>query len=349
MAESLKRGRDVSRAALLIVVLFWSARTATLADQTRQPPQSLCYAFVRDGDVFLACNEGTERITQFGDVEGFAVAHEKPVLAVIRHRDKEQGRAIESVVQGKPHYISSFSALQVFQLNDSSGGQFVPLQAPTRLYASCGTILSVAWDPAIGWRMLLVRDVLTGEKIQLEPFKDFRCSSDRRITAGVENLDQMVLEVKLWLPKQLFDTRGRPGLRFDVSPNGTFTAFNGCDGKDALLCVVSGDSARYCIEQECSPEGLSVSDAGGVVFESPTEHQFCRYQDHTHFYLLKKGETSDQGDVCPGIYYWAPGEKASKLIQPLARTPQWISNESAAALRKWRSRGETKNHNAPKK
>jgi len=348
MAESLKRGRDVSRAALLILVLFWPARTATLADQTKQPPQSLCYAFLRDGDVFLACNEGTERITQFGDVENFAVPHEKPVLAVIRHRDKEQGRAIDFVAQGKPYYISSFSALQVFQLNDSTGGQFVPLQAPTRLYASCGTIVSVTWDPAIGRRMLLVRDVSTGERIQLEPFKDFRCSSDRRTSAGWQNRDHMVLEVKVESPKQLFDTRGRMDLLFDVSPNGRFTAFNGCDGKDALLCVVSGDSAKYCIEQEFWPERLSVSDAGGVVFESSTD-QFCRYQDHTHFYLLKKGETSDQAGECPGIYYWAPGEKASKLVQPLARTPQWISKESAAALREWRSRGQTRNDNAPKK
>jgi len=310
--------------------------------------RSQCYAFLRDGDVFLTCSLRTEQITHFGDVENFAVSHEKPVLAVIRHRDKEQGRAVDFVANGEPSYVISYSALQVFQLNDSTGGQFVPLQAPTRLYASCGTILSVTWDPAIGRRMLLVRDVSTGERIQLESFKDFRCSSDRRMTAGWENVDHMVLEVKVESPKQLFDTRGRTALRFDVSPNGRFTAFNGCDGKDAMLCIVSGDGTKYCIEEECWPERLSVSDAGGVVLESSTD-QWCRYQDHTHFYPLKKGETSDQADVCPGIYYWAPGEKASKLVQPLARTPQWISKESAAALREWRSRGQTRNDNARKK
>ena len=265
-------------------------------------------------------------------MEDFAVGPDAAVLALVRHQRKAQGRARMFEVRGKDWYLESHEALQIVRLKETGVMPLLPLQAPAELRASCGTILSVTWDPAIsvGSRLGFVRDVVRGERVRIEPYKNFRCSSDRRTVAGWIDPEHTVLKIGVSPQQELVDPHGHK-LLYDVSPNGRYLAFGG-DGK---LCVAEGMAASVCVSPQAHSDRLSVSDSGELLFVGVTEGG-CYYKDQWHASTRPRpGYT--EGDVCVAVAFWRPGEKTDQVLEPLGRDPQWITPEAASALLSWRS------------
>lgn len=299
------------------------------AQQEDKSHEPLCYGFLRDGDVFLACNSRTEQITRFGDVEDFAVAYQKPILALIRHRAKAQGRALDN-----GHEFISHSALQVIPLNGGPPGRMSPLQTPTVLQPSCGTVLSVMWEPSIGNRLGRAYDVLTGQRVEFDPYKNFRCSSDRKVVVGWENPDHMILKVGTSAERTLY-AAAEYELIYDVSPNGEYIVYNTIEHHKGKLCLIRSGEETRCIEKGCGMS-LSVSDSGAVLIGTVAV-QGCYFKDSNHFSPTPRPGYTDETDGCPAVDYWNPRDKSSSLVEPLGRNPQWITPDAAAALRAWRS------------
>jgi len=326
----MSKGASLWGVPLFTLAVSFSVAGATNPARTQaSQAESLCYAFLRDGDLLLTCDGRTEQITHFDDVEDFAVAPRQGTLVLIRHRRTPQGQAVDWVLGGKPHYFVSYSAMQAIELTTGKGSPLSPLQSPTRLETSCGTVLSITWDPTIGNRLGLAHDALTGERVRFDPYKNFRCSSDRRTIVGWSDPEHSVLMAGLPPQRELLKNSRSDELRYDVSPDGRFVVYN-TRGK---LCLTSEAGETECIEEGFDQGRISISDSKGVLIESGSDRA-CHYRDYYHFSVEPHpGHTED--DFCAAIAYWHPGEKRSTIVQPLGRSPQWVSPEAASALRAW--------------
>ena len=246
-----------------------------------------CFAFLRDGDLFFACNSRAEQVTHFGDVEGFGLAADRGVLVLVRHRPTPQGRVLVQLGKEEPHYLTSYSAMQTIELATDKRSPFSPLQSYTRLEASCGTVLSITADPTMGYVPGLAHDALTGERVSFDPYKNFRCSSDRKTVAGWTRPNRIVLMEGLPPQRKLVETSYSYQLHYDVSPSGAYIAYTAIEQGRGKLCMVKGSASGDCIEE---PLGwnLSVSDAGRVLIETASD-QLCHYKDSFHYSLTPPG------------------------------------------------------------
>jgi hypothetical protein len=209
-----------------------------------------------------------------------------------------------------------------------------PLQTPTELQPSCGTVLSVTWEPSIKNGLGLAYDVLTGQRVEFDPYKDFRCSSDRKVVVGWENPDHKILKVGTSAERTLYAAAKNEPLVYDVSPNGEYTVYNTIEYAKGKLCLIRTGEETRCIEEGCGIS-LSVSDSGAVLIGTAAA-QVCYYKDSNHFSPTPRpGYTETDG--CPAVDYWNPRDKSSSLVESLGRNPQWITPDAAAALRAWRS------------
>jgi hypothetical protein len=284
----------------------------------------------------LNCPGGPlEKITRLDDVEDFAVPYGKAALVLIRHQAKAQARTTIPLGKGHTEFIS-LSALQVIPLDGGPPGDFVPLNGLTELQASCGTVLSLGWDESIGYRLGLAHDVFTGERVRFDPYKNFRCSSDRKVVAGWMNWDRKVLSVGVPPRQVLYDTGTDYQLRYDVSPNGKWIVYNAADHVHGKLCLVHEGEQPQCIEEGFSEGRISVADSGEVLFETQADAA-CYFKDPLHF-SVEPRPGYDEGDLCPVLGYLFPGNKRSSITELLAISPQWVSAEAASALRAWAKR-----------
>jgi hypothetical protein len=135
-------------------------------------------------------------------------------------------------------------------------------------------------------------------------------------------------------PRQvLYDAGSEYRLRYDVSPNGNYIVYNAIEQAHGRLCLISDGEEPECIEEGFSEGRISISDSKSVLFETTTGRA-CHYKDPYHFSIgPRPGYT--EGDLCPVIAYWRAGEKESNVVEPLGRSPQWVTPQTACALRAW--------------
>ncbi|HLB87206.1 MAG TPA: hypothetical protein VJK29_06095 [Terriglobales bacterium] len=186
-----------------------------------------------------------------------------------------------------------------------------------------------------------MRDLIGETALELKPYGDFRCSSDRKIILGTTVADHGVLMGGLPPDRRIARLKGRGReVKYDVSPGGRYIAYFDY-GK---LCVEQFGSASTCVADVEAFDRISVSDSGEVFFTSHTNGT-CYYRDTWH--VSKKPLPGySQADECHAVFSWRLGEKAPVMLEFLGRNPQWLTPEAASALHAWRPpREDPKNDN----
>jgi len=251
-----------------------------------------------------------------------------------REKISFRGRALDFAVSAEGSYI----AVQE-NLEPSGIGQtrqlLVPLKSglreidrrvdyPESLYATCGTVVSFEFVSLRGF------DLIHSQAIEFPPYKYFRCSSDRQVTAGwteqddTERTSRAQANPGLGLSARITLRVSRNGRQkeltiegpqvFDVSQNGNYLTYVTVPGKGAGpdLCVAGVTGEPSCIVHYA--DAVSVSDTGEVIFWA--------------------------GEI--GVMYWRPDLKKVVLLEKTAmsttnRRAQWITPDVAKALHSWAS------------
>ena len=311
-----------------IVVLLLALDVVRVEAQATESP-ALCYAYLsstknRAIDLYIACEGKHERITSRGDFRDFAVSLDGSTLALLRQLGKQKVRDSE----GRLVTIHRYEKIQVVSLKPGFQTRWFPqVEGAVSLQPSCGTILAVGWiiyirRPPSSWTYKTY-NVLTGQPLSLPPYVAFGCSADGKSVVGYLSADRGAL----WAgrpPQRITPAaRGAGGVvPFDISPNGRYVAyFYFWVGATQGLCLDKDDEDLGCVPSD-SPERISVSDWGGVLYDNGT------------------AEACPEG-ACLGVFYWRAGTGQPQIVEPHGWLPQWITPEIAASLRAWRSHENT--------
>jgi hypothetical protein len=292
--------------------------------QTEETDSSkLCYTFLREGDVWIACNGVKKQIPLGGRVLHYAISSDGSSFAFLRKltlAQKAQAPAELVVVSLSGEFKTTTSKVQYRWLR------------PT-----CGTILAYR----VGWN---ATDLLTGRALMFPPNTVFQCDSDRRVVLGWDQLRgstsvDLTLQVNGKPDQNTIRAYINGGQDLDVSPSGEYLAyFREPNAAGVEVCVTRIGEQPKCAEgadNEVGIAGLSLSDSGSALYTGGTGAS-CFYKDTQHFATKPLSGYSEE-DECPGIYFWRPGMQRPQLIQDLGQYVQWITPLTASALRRWNS------------
>lgn len=287
--------------------------------------KTLCYAFLRDGDVWTACNGRREKVQlkAAGTVMHYAVSSNGANLALLLDRSKpdERGIVVKDLV------VASLGSLAE-EPAKSTEWQFVR--------ATCGTILG--YSPG-SW---LATDIFNGKAVEYPPDRAFRCDAGRNAVMGWNDVHIMSTELLLRvraMPDRRIAAFVNGGMDFDVSENGAYTAYYSMNGgKQSQLCVLKiHRGVQACVAEghdEAGLDGMSLSNTGSVLYAGHTGES-CYYKDMQHFGTkLLPGYTGQ--DSCLGIYDWRAGMPKTAPVEEIGRYPQWITPRAAMAMRSLR-------------
>lgn len=279
-------------------------------------PESLCYAFLLNGDLYLACGGKTTRLIDRGDLVDFAIDGSGTMLATISQVN--QHRELTSYFLRGPRRKPLVS-------HD-------PNEAYAVLHPTCGTIVAFYWGRAT--------DIEAGRSLAFAPYSDFRCSSDRRTVVGMMKSSYALLS---GFPPHKLVPGGRnpsgPGVfDFSLSESGLTVAYDTLEGDLCLLRLKGGPPS--CIRR-WSMGGwtgrTSVSDTEGAIFTDETgQVQPCYYDTLGH--ASRHPKPGYSADACSAVYWWAWGKGKPKMLQYLAILPQWVTPQAAARLTAWSAR-----------
>src|SRR5437879_1666702 len=149
-----------------LAVLFQSRPARA---QEPKDGKSLCYAFIRDGDIWTVCKRKRERIDIHGKALDFAVSADGSYFAAQENLE--------------PSGIGRTRQLLV-PLNPTLKEKDRQVDYPESLYSTCGTIVS------FDYVNLRPFDLINTQPMGLPPYKFFRCSFDRQVTAGWTEEDE---------------------------------------------------------------------------------------------------------------------------------------------------------------
>jgi hypothetical protein len=298
-----------------------SAITAVEATAPDGVGKTLCYAFLREGDVWTACNGKRQKVQlkAAGTVMHYAVSSNGANLALLLDRSKPDQRGI--VV--KNLVVASLRSPAEVPVK-STEWQFVR--------ATCGTILG--YSPG-SW---LATDIFTGKAVEYPPDRAFRCDAWRNVVVGWNDVHIMSTELLLRvhaMPDRTIAAFVNGGMDFDVSENGAYAAYYSTrGGNPSQLCVLKiHGGAEACVAEghdEAGLDGMSLSNTGGVLYAGHTGES-CYYKDMQHFGTkLLPGYTGQ--DSCLGIYYWRSGMPKTAPVEEIGRYPQWIPRRAAMAI-----------------
>jgi hypothetical protein len=299
----------------VLAALAASAAASPVPQAAATPPP--CFAYILDGDVWFRCNGQAHRVTTQGDITDFAISQD--TLAWERRHEEAD---IES-----------------FPLNGQPGPYLDPRGGPSRLYASCGTILHVRYGyDERGFptgRAVSVLEVPGAKPVALGSYVGFRCSTDRKVVVGTTDGGATLFEglppsemlagpSKLYWYFKYHD--------YDVSPGGDYVAYLG-----PLGVYVRKNGLPPAEVHDGFEDRVSISDVGEVLYSTHWDEHTCSYKDPWHASLQPRpGYT--EGDLCQAVAMWHPGLREPEILVPLARDPQWISAKTAERLEAWRMR-----------
>ncbi len=272
----------------------------TIAGACSAQPKDPCFAFEARGDISMVCQGKTTQLTHRGNVQSFAVSDEQASLAF---------------VTGQP------STATVVNLKT---GATKRVESVDGVVSTCGGILPIPLG-ATG----SIQELVTGAELTFAPYFRFRCSSDRRVVAGIA-------QHELWAgvpPATKIAASGDVhDLYFNVSPDGSRIAwFNDV----RPLCVAAPPGHAECVQHETMSDPVSVNDAGELLAAAGTGRG-CDYKTSYNFTPAKTANGGD--DECLGIGYWKAGMPAILFLQDIGRNPQWLRPEIAKLLSDWAAR-----------
>jgi hypothetical protein len=294
----------------------------------------LCYAFLRDGDLWTVCQGKREHIALGGRVFHYAVSTDGSFLAIV----KEISWSVQKGVVKSESILISLKAPFKTTTTEAESSNLPDLRA------TCGTILIYNGD----WSAV---DILSGKPLGFPPNKVFHCSSDRRVIVGWASILTVEFSRGFFPGANLSvnvngeETKPLPiyfmtqGHGFDVSPNGEHLAYfrvAGIESPESVqLCTMKIAGQPTCVEENHAEgsDGVSLSNLGGVLYTGETEGE-CFYKDEQHS-ARKRLPGYSEGGPCNGIYFWHPGMQSPVLMEDLSRHPQWIAPEVAARLHEW--------------
>ncbi|HUP04207.1 MAG TPA: hypothetical protein VMU19_09465 [Bryobacteraceae bacterium] len=181
-----------------------------------------------------------------------------------------------------------------------------------------------------------MHDLATDEVLGFPPYVLFRCSSDRQHVIGTSKSPGGDLYAGVPPQGKIAGAGSFGAADFNISWDGSNVVYYG----DAQLCVSSSTGAAQCIEPQGSEllDSPSVSNSAEVLVAKGAGKE-CHYKNTYNFGPQRApGSSGETVDECVGIAYWKPGLSAIQLIEPLGRSPQWISPMTADLLRKWGAR-----------
>jgi len=286
--------------------------------------RALCFAFLRGGDVIVACGGREDRITRQGNVESFAISDERSGFGVVTSRitKRTPGAA----------YVASTATLV-----DLKSGGVTQADGTGALVSTCGGLF---WLMDASRQRSDVRDLLSGDAVSTLPYSWFRCSSDRKVVAGMVKASGD--DVYEGVPPRVEVAPAASASRyvFNISPDGSKVAYT---SDTHPLCVFSLGRTQCASDEavDTSHDLVSVRNSGEVLVARETP-EVCFYKNPTSFSTIRAPGTSPES--CLGIGYWKPGVKSFEIVEPVGRAPQWISPLTAGLLRDWAARGAVGPH-----
>lgn len=297
-------------------LLLRIALLAAIVVECNGQVQDACFAFLLRGDVVVRCEGTRAQITHRGDIDQFGVSREKSFLAYVTAR----------ITRRTP---TAADARYTTTLIDLSSGSMRNVEGQS-LVSTCGGLLrlyNVTRDHSG------TVDLITGDEISMPPYNWFRCSSDRKIVVGTTK--QSGADLYEGIPPR---TKVAPDGSFffgtfNMSPDGSKVAYY---TDRHPVCLFSSPGTTQCAEESATlPDTPTVNDSGEVLVASATPQE-CFYKSAANFSPERfRGATDENRDGCVGVGYWKPGLKSIEIIEPLGRSPQWISPATAALLRDW--------------
>lgn len=286
------------------------ARVGNCFAQAAKP----CFAFLLKGDVVLSCGGEVTPLTHRRNVESLAV---------------DSGREVFTFTTARPAKGSAASGLGTSVVELSRGT--VRLLAPVGgIVNTCGGLFPVAAPGSSG---SAVRDVVTGEELRFDAYKWFRCSADRTTVVGSAkacggDLYEGVPPAIKIAPADA----SHSWFQFNTSPDGSKVAYY---RGPSPLCLFSSPGPPECVEAGTVGDLPAVNDDGEVLVAVGTGQE-CIYDTFYDFSPVRSPGAAGEGrDECLGIGYWKPGLKSVEIIQPLGRSPQWVTPATAKLLRRW--------------
>jgi hypothetical protein len=270
-----------------------------------------CFAFLLRGDVTVDCSGQRTQVTHRADLEGYAVSDERAELGFTTSR-----------VVGRTGRVTEITE-ETTIINLNSGVSEVA-QNVAEIVSTCGGIFPSSArtdDPRF-------RDPVTFEVLSFPPYKWFRCSADRKTVVGLTTN-----RGELWegVPPRtkIADPGSCYAAGFNLSPDGSKIVCHA-----SRVCLFSFAAPPQCIEPRVSvlPDTPTVSNSGEVLVAIGTGEE-CFYKGMFNF--SRQRSPGAKADECAGIGYWREGLQSVQLIEPLGRSPQWISPVTAGLLRKW--------------
>jgi hypothetical protein len=168
---------------ILGFVAFFSLATASAirAQEDRQAPRSkdLCYAFLRDHNIWTVCQGKRERIHMPYKVSGFALLADGSHLAYYTQKTSHGGKVLQR------QDLMVISLEPGFEVAKHETGV-----VPRKLVATCGTILKSETNS--------LTDLLGREPSKLPQQSFFKCSSDRRVIAVWNTLLARFVWERVW-------------------------------------------------------------------------------------------------------------------------------------------------------
>ena len=291
--------------ALFVAFSCLATASAIRAQEDRRVPPSkdLCYAFLRDHDIWTVCQGKRERIHMPYKVSGFALSADGSHFAYYTQKTSHGGKVLQR------QDLMVISLEPGFEVAKHETGV-----VPRKLVATCGTILKSETNS--------LTDLLARDPSKLPPQSFFKCSSDRRVIAVWNRVTppgrgNVVITVdgreKLKLP-------WGPG-DLQISPSGKFLAYGNLVDDHFQDCITETDGRSFCtLNTDGNNRATeSVSDAGEVLYTEDLK-KFC-------------GEFA-----CTGIEYRHLGESKGEILEgDDSFDPQWITPRIAERLHQWGS------------
>jgi hypothetical protein len=149
---------------------FWIGLIFTIpCDRLGAADPSLCFAFLRGGDVIVACDGLEDRITRQANIESFAVSDEHWALGVVTSKTTAHTPTAVYVAD-----TATLADLKSGKLNEAAG--------TGKLVSTCGSLF---WLMDSSRQRSGTRDLLSDDEVSMSPYNWFRCNSDRTVVAGM--------------------------------------------------------------------------------------------------------------------------------------------------------------------
>lgn len=283
------------------MILLWAALLFQVVAASQIPTS--CFAFIREGDVFVHCGGREDRITHQANVEYFAVSDERATLGLMTSRIVSREPGSEYVVG-----VTTLVNLKDASVRKVEGGE--------GLISTCGGLY---WRMNNTRRRSSTQDLITGETITV-PFYDwFRCSSDQRTVVGIRGNGLFRGSPP---GDKIADAKNVPLNSLSLSPDGSKVADYDLQGR---VCVYSAGRTECQSEPDPNPTSdiLSVANSGDVLVAVETGATCYR----------RNGGNSPE--PCIGIGLLRAGAKAVEIVVPVGSSPQWLTPLTAELVRKW--------------